>query len=363
MSAAADMPKGAFQQILDHLTVAVIVFDSAMCLAYVNPAAEALFSISARQLRGRHATELFRCSGTDVDVLFNRAVGSAQSLTEREKSMTLPDGRDVTVDCTITPLAASKGFTGLLVELQQLDRQLRISREEGLFAQHQATRALVRGLAHEIKNPLGGLRGAAQLLERELGDPALAEYTRVIIDEADRLQGLVDRLLGPNRLPRYAMINLHQVLERVYALVSAEVAGQLRIERDYDPSIPEVYGDADQLIQALLNIVRNAARAVAPQSGRILLRSRILRQFIVGHHCYRLVAEIDVEDNGPGIPPELRDRIFYPMSSSSPGGQGIGLSIAQALVRQHGGLIECRSRPGETIFSVFLPVEKPDVQG
>jgi two-component system nitrogen regulation sensor histidine kinase GlnL len=351
------------QNILEHLSVAVVMFDARLRLRYVNPAGEALFSISARQLRGRDATELFRCTGTDVPELFERAMGSGQSFTEREKSLTLPDGREVTVDCTVTPLTGPNGTGGLLVELQQLDRQLRISREEGLFAQHQAARALVRGLAHEIKNPLGGLRGAAQLLERELAEPGLAEYTRVIIDEADRLQVLVDRLLGPNRLPTYTMINLHQVLERVYALVSAEVGMQLRIERDYDPSIPEVYGDADQLIQALLNIVRNAARAVTRQSGRILLRTRILRQFTVGHHCYRLVARIDVEDNGPGIPRHLRDRIFYPMSSTSAGGQGIGLSIAQSLVRQHGGLIECRSRPGQTVFSVFLPVEKPDVEG
>jgi two-component system nitrogen regulation sensor histidine kinase GlnL len=226
--------------------------------------------------------------------------------------------------------------------------------------QHQAARALVRGLAHEIKNPLGGLRGAAQLLERELPDPALAEYTRVIIDEADRLQALVDRLLGPNRVPSYRRVNIHQVLERVRALVKAEAGQQLLIERDYDPSIPDLYGDADQLIQAVLNITRNAARALGTSGGKIILRSRVLRQLTLGSHRHRLVAQIEIEDDGPGIPEDLRHKIFYPMLSASAGGQGIGLSIAQSLVSQHGGLIELRSRPGQTVFTVFLPVENPN---
>jgi two-component system nitrogen regulation sensor histidine kinase GlnL len=337
-----------------------VLFSPELRVRYVNPSAEMLFALSARHLRGQPAQDLIACTGGKALSNLKRALRTGHPFTEREKVLVLPDGREITVDCTIIPMSDPQGTTGLLVELQQVDRQLRISREENLFMQHQAARALIRGLAHEIKNPLGGLRGAAQLLEHELPDPALAEYTRIIIDEADRLQALVDRLLGPNRLPSYGMINIHQVLERVYTLVNAEARSRVQIQRDYDPSIPELYGDQDQLIQALLNIVRNAVRAVSDQGGRVFLRSRVLRQFTIGTHCHRLVAQIEIEDNGPGIPEELQGRIFYPMVSTSAGGQGLGLSIAQSLISQHGGLIECRSRPGQTLFAVFLPVESPN---
>ncbi len=348
------------QRILDHLTSAVMLFDADLRVVYANPAAEVLFAISVRHLVGQPAAELISCAGGSARVNLKRALRSGHALTEREKVLRLPDGREITVDCTMIPLPDTGRSQGLLVELQQVDRQLRITREESLFVQHQAARALIRGLAHEIKNPLGGLRGAAQLLEHELSDPALAEYTRIIIDEADRLQALVDRLLGPNRVPSYAMLNIHQVLERVYALVKAEAGRQLVIERDYDPSIPDLYGDSDQLIQAVLNIARNAVRAVGPGGGRVILRSRVLRQLNIGSHRHRLGAQIEIEDDGPGIPEELRDKIFYPMLSASAAGQGIGLSIAQSLVSQHGGLIEFRTRPGQTVFTVFLPVENPN---
>jgi two-component system nitrogen regulation sensor histidine kinase GlnL len=241
--------------------------------------------------------------------------------------------------------------------MQQVDRQLRISREEQLIQQHQVSRDVVRRLAHEIKNPLGGLRGAAQLLEAELPDTALREYTQIIIEEADRLQGLVNRMLGPNKLPAYRSVNIHQALERVRHLVSAESGAQVDIRRDYDPSIPDITADADQLIQALLNIARNAARAVAG-GGTITLRTRVQRQFTIGSHRHRLVAVVQIIDDGPGIPPELLERVFYPMVSGTDGGMGLGLSIAQSVINQHGGLVECRSRPGETVFTVLLPVER-----
>jgi len=348
------------QRILDNLTSAVMLFDSDLRVVYANPAAEVLFAISARHLLGQPVNEVISCADKSARVNLKRALRSGHAFTEREKMLRFPDGREITVDCTMIPLPEAGRSQGLLVELQQVDRQLRITREERLFVHHQAARALIRGLAHEIKNPLGGLRGAAQLLEHELEDPALAEYTRVIIDEADRLRALVDRLLGPNRVPSYAMLNIHQVLERVHSLIKAEAGHQLVIERDYDPSIPEIYGDSGQLIQAVLNIARNAVRAVEPRGGRILLRSRVLRQFNIGSHRHRLGAQIEIEDDGPGIPEELRDKIFYPMLSASAVGQGIGLSIAQSLVSQHGGLIEFRSRPGQTVFTVFLPVENPN---
>jgi len=245
-----------------------------------------------------------------------------------------------------------------------VDWRLRINREEHILAQHHTTRALVRNLAHEIKNPLGGLRGAAQLLERELPDPALREYTRIIIGEADRLRGLVDRMLGPNQPRAYDEVSIHEILERVCGLVEAEANSGIRIERDYDPSIPPVWGDADRLIQAVLNVVRNAVQ-VLDRRGIITLRTRVQRQYTIGSKRHKLVARLDVIDDGPGIPSEWQEQIFYPMISGRPNGTGLGLSIAQNIVNQaqnivnqHGGLIECVSRPGETVFTLLLPLGK-----
>jgi two-component system nitrogen regulation sensor histidine kinase GlnL len=221
---------------------------------------------------------------------------------------------------------------------------------------------LVRGMAHEIKNPLGGIRGAAQLLARELPDEGLKDYTNVIIAEADRLRNLVDRMLGSNKLPMLAMTNIHEVLERVCSLVEAETQGGITLVRDYDPSLPDVLIDREQMIQAVLNIVRNAMQAISAQNelrlGRITLRSRAMRQFTIGHIRHRLVAQIEIIDNGPGIPPELQDTLFYPMVSGRPDGTGLGLAITQNIISQHQGLIECDSHPGHTTFSIFLPLEQ-----
>ncbi len=215
---------------------------------------------------------------------------------------------------------------------------------------------MIRGLAHEIKNPLGGLRGAAQLLERELPDPQLTEYTKIIIDEADRLQNLLNRMLGPNTLPNLRETNIHHVLERVRSLVLAEAPPGIEITRDYDPSIPNLNADSDQLIQAALNLVRNAVQALG-QHGSIILRTRAQRQITIGHERHRLVLTLEVIDNGPGIPQEIQERIFYPMVTGHANGTGLGFSIAQSLINRHGGLIECTSEPGNTIFRILLPLE------
>ena len=281
---------------------------------------------------------------------------SGHGFTEREVQITFHGGKVSTLDAIVTPVSEPQLGSGLLVELMQLDRQLRITREESLVAQQSVSRALTRGLAHEIKNPLGGLRGAAQLLERELADPALKEYTDVIIGEADRLQNLVDRMLGPNTIPKKRTINIHQIMERVRQLVSAEVSTQLQLVRDYDPSIPELVADPDQLIQAVLNIVRNAAQAVGEQ-GEIVLRTRTLRQYTLGQQRHKLVIKVDVIDNGPGIAPDMMESMFYPMVTGRPDGTGLGLSIAQAIINQHGGLIECASEPGNTCFTLLLPLQ------
>jgi len=348
------------QRILESLSSAVLLFDRDLVLRYVNPAAEMFFQVSSRHLVGQRAMDIIRCPGASIERDLSIALQAGQPYSEREVVMTMQDGREITVDCTISPVREPGGPMELLVELQQVDRQLRITREEQLLVQNQAIREIVRGLAHEIKNPLGGLRGAAQLLERELPDDSLYEYTHIIIDEADRLQSLLDRMLGPNRLPQRKNVNIHQVLERVRNLVKAETGGQVQFLRDYDPSIPDLYGDPDQLIQAVLNIVRNAARAVDRQ-GEVILRTRVLRQFTIGSVRHRLVVKVDVEDNGPGVTPAILPSIFLPMVSGSEGGAGLGLSIAQSLVNQHGGLIECTSKPGETLFSILLPLEVNDV--
>lgn len=346
------------QRILDNLSAAVLLLGEDFTLRYLNPAAEMLLEVSARQARTVHLDQLL--PGVErLAPILAQALEGGHACTERGLELHLPPDRLVTVDCTVTPVVDADSGTAVVLELMQVDRHLRITREENLIAQNQVTRALIRGLAHEIKNPLGGLRGAAQLLERELPGAHLKEYTRIIIGEADRLQSLVDRMLGPNGLPCKRDINLHQVVEHVRNLVEAEAPDGVRIQRDYDPSIPPLRADPDQLVQALLNIVRNALQAVGDQ-GAIVLRTRTQRQFTIGARRHKLVARIDVVDDGPGIPPELRESIFYPMITGRAGGTGLGLSIAQSLVNQHGGLIECTSRPGHTEFTLLLPLECPD---
>jgi two-component system nitrogen regulation sensor histidine kinase GlnL len=345
------------QRIVENLSTVVLLFDSELRLTYINPACEMLFGVSARHITGQSAKALLSCPDEELEAKFNSALESGLAFTEREIKLLMADRREMTVDCSVEPLFRADSADELLVEIHPVDRHLRISREEHLLSQQKATQALVRGLAHEVKNPLGGLRGAAQLLEQELPEPSLREYTRIIIEEADRLQALMDRMLGPTRIVRHQEVNIHQVLERVRHLAQAESGPGVLIRSDYDPSIPAVSGDPDQLIQTLLNIVRNATRAVG-EAGRIVLRTRVLRQFTIGHLRHRLVLLVEIEDNGLGIPPEMQERIFLPMVSGAEGGTGLGLTIAQNLINQHGGLIECRSKPGKTVFSVFLPLEK-----
>lgn len=339
-----------YQSLIENLNTAVLMFDSSLRLNYLNPSAEMLFAISARQARGLPAAELIPEATAFINSL-RRALHSQHPFTERELALRLADNV-VIVDSTVTPLGTQK----ILVELLQVDRHRRITREENLLAQYQANRAVLRGLAHEINNPLGGLRGAAQLLERELTDKALKEYTQIIIGEADRLRNLLSRIVCPNTMPQKQDTNIHQVLERVRSVVLAEIPRGVHIMRDYDPSLPELHADPDQLIQAVLNIVRNATQAVQ-QVGIITLRTRIARQFSIGQKYHKLVARIDIIDDGPGIPTALLENIFYPMVTGRPDGTGLGLSIAQSLANQHGGLIECKSSPGNTVFTLLLPIE------
>jgi len=343
------------EQILGHMATAVMIFDTQMRLVYINLAGEIMLARSARQACGRSVHELIANSEEMVEQLAS-AITTEQVISQRACHMELPDAQVFRVNCTFTPIYGNTSVERVLVEIRQIDRQLRIEQEEMLIAQQQATHALVRGLAHEIKNPLGGLRGAAQLLEREISDPSLKEYTRIIIGEADRLQQLMDRMLGPSKLPKIQAVNIHQVLERVRELVSAEAGNGLKIINDYDPSLPELQADPDLLVQALLNIARNASQALNGK-GEITLRTRIQRNFTIGTQKHRLVARVEVIDNGPGIDEELRRKIFYPMVTSRDEGTGLGLSIAQALISRHHGLIECSSQPGNTVFTILLPLE------
>ena len=342
--------------VLDNLVTAVLLFDSDLRLVYINPAGEMLLHVSSRNVLGQTAGDLMPGSDHRMAKRLQEALDTGHPFTERETLIPLTGERTIKANCTVLPLHNFDRPPEVLVELCQVDRQLRITREENLIAQHQATQALLRGLAHEIKNPLGGLRGAAQLLERELPDRALREYTRIIIDEADRLQKLMDRMLGPTRIPREQRVNIHQVLEHVRGLVIAEHPDGPEIIQDYDPSILDLQGDPDRLIQAVLNLTRNAVGAAGPE-GRVELRTRVLRQFTIGSRRYRLVVRVEVVDDGAGIKPQLLDRIFFPMVSGQPGGTGLGLPIAQELINQHGGLIECESRPGKTQFFIYLPLE------
>lgn len=343
------------RRILENISTSVLVFDDELRLSYLNPAAEILLAVSAARTTGLHVEQLLGGSKRFIENV-RQALETGHPFTERELVLMTPDKRNITIDVSVTPLFEKQNDTALLIELSQVDRQLRIAREETLLAQHNATRDVVRGLAHEIKNPLGGLRGAAQLLERELENPDLKEYTGVIIGEADRLQNLLNRMLGPNTLPQKSDTNIHELLERVRQLVSSEAPPGIKIVRDYDPSVPDLYADPEQMIQALLNIVRNAAQALGDK-GVITLRTRAQRQFTIGHARHKLVACIEIIDNGPGIPAEMQDKIFYPMVTGRAEGTGLGLPIAQALINQHGGLIECSSHPGETIFTLLIPLE------
>lgn len=352
MIAQADIPRF----IVDNLTTAVLLFDGGMCLRGVNPAAEVLLASSEKKILGLTPERIFPEADYWVSVL-RWAMEARRPFLERGVELRRTTGELLTVDCTVTPLGNpdEESSDMLLVELVQVDRHPHVFRGDQVLAQHETTHAIVRGLAHEIRNPLGGLRGAAQLLQRELADPELLEYTQVIIGEADRLQGLLDRMLGPRTVPRMRPTNVHEVTDRVCRLVRAEAPQGVHLSCDYDPSIPDLEADPDLLIQAFLNVARNAVQAVG-EAGDVLIRTRIERQVTIGARRHRLALRVDISDSGPGVAPDILDKIFYPLVSGNAGGTGLGLSIAQNLIHQHGGLIQCRSVPGETVMTTWLPV-------
>lgn len=349
------------QRLLESLNTSVLLLDANLVILYMNPAAESLLEISGKRGVGATFSDLVKESTESIHALVN-AINTGHSYTKREASIELHNHRHLTVDYSASPvLHPDTQQHTLLLEIQGRDRLLRISREEQLIAKQETTRSLVRGLAHEVKNPLGGIRGAAQLLEKELPQDTLKEYTDIIIEEADRLRNLVDRLLGPRQLPKTEAINIHELLERAGQLVKVESDQYINIKRDYDPSIPEFKGDKGHIMQALLNICRNAMQAMLGQKDnhapQLSLLTRAVTQFTIGNQRHKLVIKIDITDNGPGIPSEMGEQLFYPMISSHPNGSGLGLSISQALINQANGIIEYDSMPGETTFSIYLPLE------
>jgi two-component system nitrogen regulation sensor histidine kinase GlnL len=346
---------------LDLLASAVLVLDADGCISFANPAAENLLESSLKVMQHQRLTEMF-LNGDKLQDIFNQAI--AHQFDDKRQDLVLERaGRDpLQVHVTVTALDNPEA--PVLIELRENVQQLKLNREERLIDQSQANKELIRNLAHEIKNPLGGIRGAAQLLELELPERqlnGLREYTQVIIKEADRLQTLVDRLLAPHRRPHIVGdVNIHEVFERVRSLIMAEFPNGLTIRRDYDLSVPEFRGDKEQLIQAVLNIAHNAAQALAGriETGDAVLtfQTRVARQITLVKVRYRLALDLHIMDNGPGIPPEIQNRIFYPLVSGRDGGSGLGLTLAQTFIQQHMGVIECESRPGCTDFRLLIPL-------
>ena len=348
---------------LDLLSSAVVILDDQLCVRHCNPAAENLFAVSQRVCLGMPLSQLLGTPPVLMAALEN-ALSNKWSYTghdfvvARVKEDVIAD--PIHLDCTVTPIETNYGR--LLLEFRPIDQQLRAAREEREAVQQRANQELIRNLAHEIKNPLGGIRGSAQLLDGELArmdnGSELREYTQVIISEADRLQDLMHRLLSSHRAMQPQQISIHEILERVRRLILAEFPG-VKVKRDYDTSLPDITGDREQLIQAILNVVRNAAQAMKGE-GEIITRTRALRQVTLAKKRYRLALELQIIDNGPGIPADIRDRIFYPLVSGREGGTGLGLALAQSFVQQHHGSIEVESLPGHTCFTLRLPLQNGD---
>ncbi|MEY2782929.1 MAG: Nitrogen regulation protein [Pseudomonadota bacterium] len=345
-------------QALDLLATPVAVLQGDGLVRFVNAALEDALGLSRRTLAGTRLSDFFLDPQPLVAALVGAQSNEFAALRYEAQMRRLHHEDPLPVHVIVAP---SDQTNEVIVELLPVEQQTRQEREERLLDQAQANKELIRNLAHEIKNPLGGIRGSAQLLEMELGNKELTEYTQVIIHEADRLQTLVDRLLAPHRRPHVVSdVNIHEVCERVRTLILAEFPRGLKVVRDYDISIPEFRGDREQLIQAVLNIAHNAAQAlherISQGDAQIALKSRILRQVTFGKQRYRLALELHVIDNGPGVPDSIKDRIFFPLISGREGGSGLGLTLAQTFVQQHHGMIECDSEPGRTDFKILIPL-------
>ena len=345
----------ALASLVNHLTTAIVLLNARMEIVALNLAAENLFRVSQHQMQLEPISNLL-----SLDPLLKQQLEHSsthqQSFTSRDIQIQQANGRRLSVDLSVTTVDEQGS---LALEIQPLERVKRLTQEARMTTQQQASSNLVRNLAHEIKNPLGGIRGAAQLLQREL-NPSLHEFTDIIISEADRLRDLVDRLVGPQRQTQKQRCNIHQILDKIDQLLRAEAGDQVRLIRDYDPSLPELLIDANQMTQVFLNVGRNALQALMEHQvsgGQINLKTRAVRRFTIGHTCHRLACCVSISDNGPGINADLKEDIFFPLVTHRAQGTGLGLSIAQSLIQQHQGLIECDSQNGQTCFNIYLPME------
>lgn len=345
------------QTIIDNLHSAVIVIGENLQVVYINPAAEMLFHISNKRAMNKYIHELVINEHEFFDRL-ERSLISAHPYTVYEDQLLVHNHQTIDVDYSVSPIQYLSTGRFLLLEFIRLKAQQKISHEESILSQYEASKSLLRGLAHEIKNPLGGIRGAAQLLERELDDDEDKQFTQIIINEADRLKNLLDRMVGPKDIPTKSDVNIHKILEHVRQLILAE-NDHIKLTVDYDPSVPELHADESMMIQVILNITRNAvvaASSIKGCEGKINFKTRTQRNCKIGSHTYPLAARIDIEDNGTGVSKELQEKIFMPMITGHAEGTGLGLSIAQSLVQQHHGLIEFTSQPEQTIFTILLPI-------
>lgn len=364
------LPTIDYRLLVDNMTTAVLLVDSNLNVFYLNSSCEALFDISLLRASGQPVINLLHAPNDTFnthEALLN-TLKSSQHYTRREAIINV-NFKDIHVDYTVSQLNTGKPYHPLLlIELNPIDRMLKISKEENFIQQHQVARQLIRGVAHEIKNPLGGIRGATQLLARSLNDPKYAEFTDIIINEVDRLRNLADTMLGSRQLPSYEDVNIHEPLERVRSLIVNQTKKKIKIIRDYDLSLPDVKADRDQLIQVMLNISVNAIQAITENKEffvehepELILRTRIQRLVTINGVLNRSAVRIDIEDNGPGIPEDILESVFYPLVTGRAKGTGLGLSIAQNIMHQHNGMIECQSIPGKTLFSLYLPWESDHV--
>jgi two-component system nitrogen regulation sensor histidine kinase GlnL len=346
-------------ELFDSLSTGIVVLDAQLCPIYANVSAQDFMAVSLRQARGRPFADLFYDPRQLVEVL-RRSMSNLETCTQHElmlKALGSAANREPSiVDLIVTPLEGQVTGTCLLLELTDATQRQRISRDNDILSGMDGSRLMIRQLAHEVKNPLGGLRGAAQLLDKELPSPALREYTAVIINEADRLAALVDSMAVSNGPPRKDLLNVHELCEHVVKLIRAEAPAGVQIERDYDPSLPDGMFDRHQVVQSLLNIARNAMQAIGGH-GRLIMRTRARSGLNIGKARHRLAAAIEVEDNGPGVPADLIKTLFLPLVTGRTNGTGLGLAVAQDLATRHGGIIEFTSQPGRTIFSLLLPIE------
>lgn len=340
--------------ILDSLLCGVIITDSDLRIRYLNTAAEETLGKSCSQVNGKKITHFI--SYPDLKHRLEKILKGEQSYINRETSFHIKDIGEMHLDFSISPQTTGDNITGIILEMKQIDRQLRIARDNDLMNILDTNQTILRGMAHEIKNPLGGISGAAQLLAMDAQDDTAKECTQIILSETARLTSLVDELLGPANIPKKKLINIHEVLEHCRHVFSLKIGKHIKLTFDYDPSIPGIVADRDKMVQVILNILQNAMNAIGNRDGNILIKSRILWKHTIHQTLHQYVASISIIDDGPGIPEDIQGKIFYPMITGRAEGTGLGLSIAQTLVTQHGGIIEVDSIPGKTAFSIILPL-------